>query len=79
MAVNKRTKKVAGKIVEPTGEVVKQMYAERKCKNCVHFKTEPWSIRTGTCAVSGGTCNREWTCNLDQDGKIRVTRQRIVA
>lgn len=74
----KRTKKLDGKIVEPTGEIVLQMY-DRKCKNCVHFHTAPWSIRTGTCDASGGTVNREWTCNLDQDGKIRVTRQRIVA
>jgi hypothetical protein len=70
---------INGKIVEPTGEIVLPMYSERKCKNCRLFCPTKWSIRTGTCMQSGGTVNREWTCNLDQDGKIRITRQRIVA
>ena len=67
-----------GKRVEPTLEEYYQFYKERTCGKCVHFKCEPWSIRTGVCDVFLGVVQRHWECVLDENGKLRVTRQKAV-
>ena len=64
--------------VDPLEEPYYQFYVERKCGQCQHFKCEPYSIRTGTCDVFLGVVQRHWDCVLDADGKLKVTRQRIV-
>jgi hypothetical protein len=67
-----------GTRVDPLLEEYQQFHAERKCGQCTHFKCEPWSIRTGICEVFAGVVQRHWQCVLDGDGKLRVTRQKIV-
>jgi hypothetical protein len=71
-------RKVQGSRVDPVGEYYKQFQCERQCKNCKFWKCQPWSIRTGICEVFGGITQRHWECVLDENGKLKVTRQKIV-
>ena len=64
--------------VDPLEQEYYQFYKERTCGQCQHFRCEPYSIRTGTCDVFLGVVQRHWQCVLDADGKLRVTRQKIV-
>jgi hypothetical protein len=64
--------------VDPLEQEYYQFHIERQCKNCTHFRCEPWSIRTGICEVFGGVVQRHWECVLDENGKLRVTRQKVV-
>ena len=64
--------------VDPLNDRYMPFYNERTCGNCQLFKCEPWSIQTGICQQFGGVVQRQWTCVLDPDGKLKVTRQEIV-
>ena len=64
--------------VDPLEQEYYQFYQERKCKNCQLYKTEPWSNKVGICLQRGCVVCAHWDCILDADGKLRVTRQKVV-
>ena len=64
--------------VDPTEQLYYQFCKGRTCGHCTHFKSEPWSIRTGVCDVFLGVVQRHWECVLDENGKLRVTRQKVI-
>lgn len=64
--------------VDPLEQEYYQFHVERRCGHCQHFKCEPYSTRTGICEVFQGVVQRHWECVLDGDGKLRITRQKVV-
>jgi hypothetical protein len=64
--------------VTPLEEVYDQFYVERKCKNCQMYKESAYSSRVGICLQRGCVVSGHWDCILDADGKLKVTRQKVV-
>jgi hypothetical protein len=64
--------------VTPLEEVYDQFYQERKCRYCQLFKQSEFSTKVGICLQRGCVVSAHWDCILDADGKLRVTRQKVV-
>jgi hypothetical protein len=64
--------------VDPLEDPYYQFYQERKCRNCQLFKQSEFSTKVGICLQRGCVVSAHWDCILDADGKLRVTRQKVV-
>ncbi len=64
--------------VTPLEEVYDQFYQERKCRYCQLYKESAYSTKVGICLQRGCVVSAHWDCILDSDGKLKVTRQKVV-